>query len=211
MAKERARRLTPAEFDQWMVPKDASDTLDYMTGWDARSAIVARLQNGLLLAVARTVIFRNKRADFFPVETSDWESVSSQFPHSPFWLSGDLQTTIRDDYGNSEDISFFGVRFDPAGMQAILDGAPGRRSLASTASQIGPSQTDPEETGPPVSATDLRVWLEAYTEVYGGKPEDTVPFAWESAKGMFPNKSVSRQKVRDLLAGRKPGPKAAKP
>ena len=84
---------------------------------------------------------------------------------------------------------------------------PSRADSASPVPDAGASAPE-EERGSPVSKTDLEAWAAVYKQAYGGKPEDTLTNALASAKGMFPGKFVSREKVRALVGGdRKTGRK----
>ena len=57
------------------------------------------------------------------------------------------------------------------------------------------------------TAAAMEAWYAAYRLAYQGA-DDTMEKALASAKGMFPGKSVSREQVRKLAGGRKPGRKS---
>jgi hypothetical protein len=119
-----------------------------------------------------------------------------------FWATGDLVYTHR--FGIYEEVTFrhFDVRFEPESVYAIINRTPGE-----------PVAPDPEDSeiiakGVPVSRTHLEAWYELYRQAYRGA-DDTEDTALKSAKGMFPGKAVSREKIRELRGpqkrGRKPG------
>jgi hypothetical protein len=72
------------------------------------------------------------------------------------------------------------------------------------------TERPPELRGPRVSDTHLKAWHVLYQQAYGGGQEDTLATAYKSAVGMFPGKFVSRDRVRELCAGRKIGRKSTK-
>ncbi|HXP03289.1 MAG TPA: hypothetical protein VN808_04145, partial [Stellaceae bacterium] len=73
-----------------------------------------------------------------------------------------------------------------------------------------PQAIPPAPKLPDVSIEHLQAWFALYQQVYEGKPADTRPNQLKSAQGMFPDKSVSRDRVRKLFenrsAGRRPKP-----
>jgi hypothetical protein len=71
-------------------------------------------------------------------------------------------------------------------------------------------QAEPEAKAPSVSDQLLKEWYELYQKAYQGSA-DTLQKALESARGMFPGKFVSRDRVRKLCEGRKRGRKSGEP
>jgi len=66
---------------------------------------------------------------------------------------------------------------------------------------------DEANKGPPVSESALKAWAEAFKIAYGDTPQDKLETAYKSAEGMFPGKFAARDRIRELLKGRKRGPK----
>jgi hypothetical protein len=67
-------------------------------------------------------------------------------------------------------------------------------------------EAEPEQTGPPVAQIHLKAWYDLYRQAYSGSA-DTEATALKSARGMFPGKSVSRDRVRALRGSQKRGRK----
>jgi hypothetical protein len=107
-------------------------------------------------------------------------------------------------------IRFFGIRFDPKGMLALIANAPEKSPSVPVAKPPGSDSPESEEKGPPVSPVYLRAWYALYKQVYQGA-SDTEDNAWASARGMFPGKSVSRDSVRALRGPQRPGRKPSDP
>jgi hypothetical protein len=124
-----------------------------------------------------------------------------------FWTSGDLTYRARD--SSTYEMAFFrhfDVRFDPEAVRAIA--APAAKAKAET--QAATARDVPAEEiqkGPPVSDAHLRAWFDVFRQAYTGAA-DTEANALASARGMFPGKSVSRDKVRELRGEQKRGRKA---
>jgi hypothetical protein len=95
-------------------------------------------------------------------------------------------------------IGHFDVRFEPNAVRAIIG------PVAKQASAV--ADVEPAEKGPSVSDVHLKAWFEVYRQAYTGA-SDTEANAVASARGMFPGKSVSRDKVRDLRGEQKRGRK----
>ncbi len=53
----------------------------------------------------------------------------------------------------------------------------------------------------------LKAWYEVYKQAYGGTSKDTEDMAEQSVAGMFPDKSVSRDRIRELRGSQKRGRK----
>jgi hypothetical protein len=126
-----------------------------------------------------------------------------------FFETGDavFYFRARSQYQLAMTIRRFGIRLNPDDVQATL---PKGRQLPDEPIVRPPNLIDPEDKatkGPPVSDASLQLWYELYRQVYRGS-DDTEPNALSSARGMFPGKSISRERVRKLFepraAGRKP-------
>jgi len=126
-----------------------------------------------------------------------------------FWDSGDVLFS-RFSYSLStptETFRFFDVRFDAAVIGKMFP-APAQREASITEPPREPTDAEegPKQKGPPVSEAALTAWYAAYRLAYVGS-EDTLAKAYASAEGMFPGKFVSRERIRRLAGGRKPGRK----
>jgi hypothetical protein len=140
-----------------------------------------------------------------------------------FWQTGDITFEWEERASFSAvTIKYFGVRFDPKGIADMIEsagvdkpkrpsGGPPPPSLDflsafSRPEQPTPADVDAEQKGPPVAPEHLRAWYELYRRVYTGAA-DTEATALASARGMFPGKSVSRDRIRELRGTQKRGRK----
>jgi hypothetical protein len=100
------------------------------------------------------------------------------------------------------------VRFDPDGVHDIIKNLTPPPALPPTEEATPATEPEePPEKGPPVSPELLKAWFEVYRRAYIGAA-DTEANAVASARGMFPGKSVSRERVRELRGAQKRGRKA---
>jgi len=203
--------ITVEEFATWLLPGAALDLLN--TALDDRTAklaILKRLQHGLVRAVAQSASARENAATLVPLPAKEWKQAEYGILGSPLWRTGDMTIEIPMDTGYVDEevpVSFFNVRFDPAGIRAMLPAAPVKPAPArQTADEPADINGREREKGPPVSDDHLRGWLELYRKAYQG-PQDTLATAHKSAVGMFPGKFVARDRVRHLCGGRKVGRK----
>jgi hypothetical protein len=149
---------------------------------------------------------RRERDLFYAIPSEDWQRVDTA---DILWITGELNYRRRE-YSSAEftTIRHYNVRFEPQGIEDIVKSAPKLKS----ASEVEPENIKPETEAeyrklPPVSQAHLKVWFELYSQVYGESPQDTLPNAYQSARGMFPGRFVSRERVRDLAGGRTRGRK----
>lgn len=202
--------ISQEDYDSWVTPREAWNILIGEYGKYAKSMIVSRLQSGDVRGAALSVGDKNRaphlRTPLSLVALEVWQKAGSQVMDSKVWATGDLYVEYYDDtYTRATSLSFFGVKFEPAAIRALL---------TKTLTQSGhptilpESQVDPlpADKGPAVSEAHLTAWYEVYKQAYRGN-DDTLPRALESARGMFPGKFVSRDRVRALCAGRTSGRK----
>jgi hypothetical protein len=207
--------ITADEFTTWMLPSAAlqllytSGSIDYRTG---KLAILKRLQHGLIQAVAETGKLQNSSGTLVPITQKEWGYAEDGIVPSPLWVTGDITIAVPmhtyEGY-TRVPVYFFNVRFNPTGVRALLP-PEHVEPVSAQQSKPEPSETaDPpeQEKGPSVSPEHLREWFELYKKVYQG-PQDTEANALASAAGMFPGKSVSRDRVRALRGAQKRGRKA---
>ena len=183
----------------WPTPRQAIEILRKVLTSDflAKHAMLERLRGGLVQAISRESVLtegrNSRRATGVKIARDVWERVQES---DPLWLSGDLTDTYRlDGSGDRITARHYAVRFEPKSVHATA------RS-AGQAAKAELSTDEPEPKGPPVSNDLLKAWFEVYMRAYPGSA-DTEAAALKSAQGMFPGKSVSREKIR-LLRGRRP-------
>jgi hypothetical protein len=204
--------ITADEFAIWMTPRDALDLLRELGDTTLKFAILKRLQHNVIRSAAKEARWAGKAAKLFLLDGGEWEHVDTdQIRISPLWRIGDITITIPHTtpaYGlQNFDVEFFDVRFDPVGVQDLL---PKRPSPPPTPAVPALQQDKPDDAEqsplPRVSDHLLRKWHDLYKEAYPGS-QDIEERAIASATGMFPGKSVSRQRVRDLRGAQKRGRK----
>lgn len=203
-----------ADYEKWLTPKQAILLLDPTDNGGSlwRSALLERLRGGRVEAVAEGVQLSGSRAPAAPRNQMGPSTVAPKIWDSVDWndrvfFSGDL--THEEHFGAFDILRtrFFNVRFRPDDINAMVPKPLAPITADPVRTEIPSTKAAPDERKP-VSPANLTVWADIYNKIYGGTPVDTLDFAWESAKGMFPDKSVSRDRVRALVGGnRKSGRK----
>lgn len=195
------------EFSTWLTPGQAREILSNALGHDqivAMDTIVRRLANGLIKSAAENAtVTRDGQAShgqkFEVIPPEDWKQYSFE---ATFWRFGDLTINHHGRYGVIASTNYFNVRFEPHSVRAIL--APTATPAADERESETPSPPT-EERGPRVSGAHLQAWYDLYRRVYPGDTPE--PHAVRSAQGMFPDKSVARDRVRALRGPQKRGRK----
>jgi hypothetical protein len=211
--------ITAEEWATWLTPSQVLDALETsVTRSTAATAIKQQLLDGLLVAVAETVVGREGgvlgRKDYCSIEANSWRQFEHFYATHDFWKTGQITATSTTTRGVSRSISFYGVRFNPNDLRSLF-AAVGHPSAEAPVTSSGtvpsiPQQADDDvkERGPAVSQAHLEEWYALYRKVYSGSA-DTEATAIESATGMFPGKHVARPRIRTLRGpqerGRKPG------
>jgi hypothetical protein len=191
--------LTAGDIADWPTPRQAIEILRKVLTSDflAKHAMLERLRGDMVQAISHESVLtggRNSpRATGVKIAPDVWERVQES---DPLWLSGDLTYTYRDD-GSGDRITarHYALRFEPQSIHAIA------RSADQAAKADEPSTDEREPKGPPVANDLLKAWYEVYKRAYPGSA-DTEAAAIKSAQGMFPGKSVSRDKIRSLRGER---------
>jgi len=223
MAAEKAaeREITAEELEAWWTPSQA---LAYAaTCVDGRpaaaNAIWQRLVGGLIETASSSSSATVK--DRAPVPKWRPELIPRRFwkqfsKHgSDFWGAGDARFFLPGS-GTSTVYQGFGIKLFPADVRGTFPPPrppPKRVWIKKTpepeklAELPKVEELEPEQKGPPVSPEHLKAWFDLYQRVYSG-PIDTEANAVASARGMFPGKSVSRDRVRALRGSQKRGRKS---
>jgi hypothetical protein len=197
---DESERSVEDVFYSWRAPRQAlEDIKELGSVFDARAEILARCRSGLLEAGAATFVRRGqsgeKTAKFVVVPTSVWRD------HAPgmnddFWKSGTL-SWYSEKYNSDSSYSLFGVRFKPADLAIIRTDAGLDVQPENIAPESSPTEKRKTRHGlPGVREALLQRWYELFLEAYPGGSKS---LAEQSARGMFPDHSVDRQKVRDLF------------
>jgi hypothetical protein len=223
--------LTPQTIANWLNPRDTEERLGEVikNGALVVPTLLNRVRAGLIQTAAMYSVWENP--DRFDQSSSD-KPVLIPAEHWAFyhhleiedqyalWDTGDICFEMGTNEGfDTVSVRYFGVRFDPAGIEEMIASAaptrprishPAPSPLAFLEQLTRREQPEPEEpqVGPPVSPEHLRAWFELYQRAYSGAA-DTEANALASARGMFPDKMVSRERIRELRGsqkrGRKPG------
>ena len=203
MGKQQDRRLSEEEFKGWLTPSQALKRLDLQFGsgsgsYISKHTLLERLRAGVVRAVAElSVVGSSKGIPMEEMHPDFWVHVEEE---QIFWTSGDLTYRAHVEDGFRREVANFrhlNVRFDPAGIEKIVEGA------TNASARTGDAPSDPNAAkGPPVSDALLKAWYALYLTVYQDTSED---HAWRSAQGMFPDKLVSRAKIRALRGQRAMG------
>jgi hypothetical protein len=203
-----ARQLTADEFAGWLMPSQAVEILKgkYASAHLAKETLLGRLTAGVALAACRKVVTKDEgrmhSGEFLCMGIDDWSLVSTD---NNFWITGDLVRSRRTSTFDSTISSYFDVRFEPDGVHAIVAPLLGAGSAGPRPPFAAPA-ADPNQKGPRVSDAHLQAWFAFYKAVTP-ITEDTEDYAWTHARRCFPEKTVSRERVRDLRGSHKRGPK----
>lgn len=199
----------------WLTP---SVTLDrvmvglQLSGGLAVWSMMKRLRNGLLRAAGH-----DQKHLWRIIQKDEWTRLDDQFHLSAFWRSGDVTLTANAGLAATTRTDYFNVRFDPVGLNEWLPArtastplpAPSPASAPSPDSIVPasepPAAEEPPANRPAVPEAHLRAWVAVYKKAYEGKLVDTEAFAIKSAQGMFPDKHVSRDRVRQAYGPRQRG------
>jgi hypothetical protein len=194
-----------SKYKDWIKPSKALARAKAHFGdaYTAAEALGERLKDGLLGAMAETIVYEEPgkpetTTSFAPLAKVVWRHVTGGWHGQMFWRTGNLEVWL--DRGEDR-CSLHGILFDPEGLDKFL-GAEARPAPPA----VPDSPPEPEQKGPRVPEPLLKEWFAVYSKAYAGT-EDTEDRAVESARGMFPGKSVSRERVRILRGARKRGPK----
>jgi hypothetical protein len=162
-----------------------------------------------------------------------WKSFSDH--GSDLWSGGYARFwVVRKGYDSGTTYQYFGIKLNPDDVRSNLPPprppdaiaikatppvtvsypphrpiAPAALAVPSPAEQVTSDVPDNDvvNKGPPVAPDHLKAWFDLYRRVYSGS-SDTEANALDSARGMFPGKSVSRDSVRALRGAQKRGRKA---
>jgi hypothetical protein len=202
-------RANTQSFGSWWTPKRTLEHVRLSKGDDAQNVIMQRLMAGVLFATATSGWSKAEYRGPPVVErvpakvpTQHWVSLAD----GSFWNTGDARFVIPDFPNSAFTIWCHDVRFDPAEIERMFPAPPSTPVPDET---VPPPQKEAEQNKPAVSSSRLEEWAALYVNTYA-ENEDTGDKAWESAKGMFQGKLVTRKAARDAVAklrSRKPGRK----
>jgi hypothetical protein len=219
---EQNRDVSAEEIASWYTPIEACAYASLTVGKErAANAILQRLLAGQIEAAASrsslTYGTDEPHADSEPslIPARLWKSISAT--GSDLWSAGDARFFVpsREHGHSSKTYHVFGIRLNPRDVHASLPPLPPQPEpkpepepleVEQPPANSKPETEDLSQKGPPVSDEHLKGWFELYQRVYSGVA-DTETNALLSARGMFPGKSVSRERVRMLRGSQKRGRK----
>ena len=204
------QRLKPEDFDGWRQPHEAQADLDAVYGKSSVShhLLLDRLKSGKISAVAESSTWKGIRGDktgLIPVMRDQWEHFGAG---EEFWKSGDLHLYLGHYKGSlsTVEVWYHGIKFDPNGINDLIALAP-KPQTADTETAL--QQADKTSSKTRLPDPLLKAWYELFQKAYGGSALDTERFAEKSVEGMFPDKSVSRERIRELRGSQKRGRKSS--
>lgn len=190
-------------FAHLLTPRAALAELADMGRNNAIEAINERAAEGLIRVAAKTITGRRNYRPFDCergwVDPEAWGNANAHWNH-PFWSKAQIETEVRGTSSRTirDKLHLFGVRFDPKGIEdlkldaGLIDGPK--------AEAEAPTKEPRTRHGMPGLHDDLlEAWCDLFAKAY---PNGTKAQAEASARGMFPGKSVDRDKVRELIAKR---------
>jgi hypothetical protein len=204
------KRFSARVFEGWLTaPEVAARILRLGGHHNSISALADRLAVGLVGAAAtHRAIDQGEPEDgplLIPREHWKVQGVAVD----DVWQTG--QFTVWWGGYQKQRFDYYGVRFDPVGIEAMLVSAG--KGRAGPAPQEARASQQPEryERKRHVTAQQMQAWHAAFKAVYGGTARDVVaPFGLDSARGFFQDKEVSRDDVRKAMAADGPRPRGPK-
>lgn len=205
------------EFRKWLKPTKAVELVAKATGdWNvAQQAILRRAITSTEVRIAvraESIEYSQgnetrKFHPFCPVPDrvlKGWEA-SELGGNLDLWRSnGDALWVFRPVSGSFLPTKwrFYNIRFDPVGIAKLAGIEPPTPSQPKPLVETGTDAAEPPDTRKPVSQSHLEQWAHLFNKLYPDAPEE---LGVKSAKGMFPDKSVGRDRVRPLLPKRERG------
>jgi hypothetical protein len=194
--------ISADEFRRWLTPRQALKLLGNQWIREVcQNTILRMLAHKQLDARAGTMVLvdygdRDQMQHRVLVPSAVWGSGTPDY-RSYFWDNGLFDFKLGDSR-SSREFSCFDVRFDPDVIHGLLEHSP--EALATEAQSGQPRKT--RHGLPALKDEALERWYELFLSAY---PNGSKTLAEASARGMFPDHSVDRQKVRDLFGPGKMG------
>ena len=207
------KRLDRALWQTWITPAEALLRAKVVINSDyaAQQLIISLFSDGEIRAAAESLLVipdieAETRVSFAEIAHPHWRFISGGATGTPLWSTFSAEMSIN--RGNTR-LKYYGIRIDPDGLAKKLP-IPAQPPSPPPNAQ-GPASTDLPGTTAHIALSQkaLEVWYEAYKLAYPNS-ERRLDHAWERVKAAFPERSVTRARVRELMAGGKPGPKGQK-
>ena len=181
--------LVKAAYEGWLSPAKALE-LFYRHDWrwdTAVKAIGTRIQNGLVATITRHIVYPNgEKDDYIMLKQEAWAKYWHPTASHDFWKTGDVQ--LRDSgYGDDKRASLFGVKFDPAGIRAMLP----------LSGDDQPEQTETQKSElKPLPKAEAEKFARAILSEW---PQASQDWAHEKAMLFFPEHTMSRAQFRIIF------------
>jgi hypothetical protein len=218
---EPGTSISEKEFSKWPLLSAVLAKVTPRLGHDAHQKVVMRLSKGLLVARAEDSFLAERsgtkivlpersmvtKAVWKRVKLTDYQTRDSLWETSTV-----IETIGRRSNGGGVRYEHFGVRVDPAGVAKMLPEVlpkvprpparlprPARSVNKPLVVEMNVRGDEPPQKGPPpLSPMALKLWYEAYKAGYE-ESEWSLDHAWSRAQLAFPDKSVTRKSVQDLM------------
>jgi len=204
------------DLERWYTPNQARERAAAQVGQEhAAAAVWGRVREGLIRCVARSV---SERRDWdtptsqttpYVIPRVAWNLSRGEMPES-FW-TGDIRFSYAADVETARAkaaIEAAGGSYDD-GVNFIHVHAFGMRLHPEDVDREfppleKPAATTEESAKPRVQDDWLKGWADLFNRLY---PLATEEHSVKSAKGMFHDKQVARDRIRSFLPDRRPGPR----
>jgi len=211
-----ATKLSSDDFQKWLTaPEVVTRLKDLGSRLTALSALADRLKAGLVGSAAEHRTINLGAVESGPVEIPKGHWNFDGVAVDDVWETAQFTIWVQSsERYEKERRDYFGVRFDPDDIEAMLAAARKQRPPASPQQALASRQPEKYQRKGHVTDTQMKAWYAAFKAVYGGTARDVVePFELDSARGFFQDKEVSREDVRKAMSSdgpRTPGPKITK-
>jgi hypothetical protein len=217
----------------WYTPMQARVYAEGCVGSRASNAILQLLASGLVQAQsANSSVASEGRAPIAQdrpgiIPKRLWKFMSDA--GTDLWSGGYARFWVGKGADGPAEFRHFGIKLNRNDLHRNLPRPPPPRAWiekptepekpteleARTGPETQPppargEEPEPEQRGPPVSPDHLTAWFDLYRQAYSGSA-DTEANALASARGMFPGRSVPRDRIRELRGSQKRGRKNANP
>jgi hypothetical protein len=211
-----AGEFTEKDLSGWMPVSEAIKLAEAAYGDFALAAntLAGRLKIAAIRAGAEYsgIEGAGKLTGVVEIAAQHWGLLRSPTHAVDFWRTGELLLLIpsRVDvmgvpYGPGDYVRYLGVRIEPIAFRALLAGAPNPPAPAAATPSAPPKESDEGDAAKPRIQDDwLTAWAELFNRFYS---HEDAEFALKSARGMFHDKRVARDRVRPLVQrprGRRP-------
>lgn len=166
--------FTQADFDKWVPARVAIQLAFKAYSNTGYSYLVDRLASNLMLARAENYFLDSGPKDYgfsSVIPLSVWKRLATfqYLPQNPLWNTGLLEVEVYEG-SYSRKYKFFGVRFDPEGLEKALPSAPPKPAAPVTPKAPPPTPPPPTKHAGGAPPKDIweRVWIEIAAKLYSG-------------------------------------------